>query len=129
MGIFGALWRIKAIFESGRADTNLAHPVSKEIRIFSDMMDETKEFPMPDLIELGPKQVSEHARANGLIVPLKGYRIYVYGASTSGLKPQNWMTVKSSGLSTSQLQSPRLLLTLKSAKLNDSPSFTSHDHL
>ena len=34
------------------------------------------------------------AKANGLLVPLKGYKIYVYGASPNGLTPQGWLIVK-----------------------------------
>lgn len=63
--------------------------------LFSDMMNETKELPMPALIALGPERLLERTKANGLVVPLEGYRIYVYGASPSGLTPQAWMTLQS----------------------------------
>jgi hypothetical protein len=36
----------------------------------------------------------ERAKAEGLIVPLNGYKVYLYGAATSGLTPQAWKTVK-----------------------------------
>ena len=58
------------------------------------MMNETKEFPMPELLEMGPDRMLEQAKANGLLVPLNGYKIYIYGASTSGLTPQAWSALK-----------------------------------
>ena len=91
--IFGALWRIKAIFEPDPT-TNSQRAVSKEIWIFSDMMNETEEFPMPKVVDLGQKQLLERAQSAGVIVPLIGYRVYVYGASTSGRIPQTWMTLR-----------------------------------
>ena len=91
--IFGGLWRLKAVFESDpQADPS--HPLPKTIWIVSDMMNETKEFPMPRLIEMGPERMLEQAKANGLIVPLSGYKIYVYGASPAGLMPQTWTAIK-----------------------------------
>jgi len=36
----------------------------------------------------------ERAKANGLLIPLNGNKIYVYGASTSGLTPEIWATLK-----------------------------------
>jgi hypothetical protein len=91
--IFGGLWHLKALFESGPKSDSLPS-VSKTIWIFSDMMNETNNFSMPELIELGSQRMLEHAKANGLIVPLNGYRVSIYGASTSDLTPQAWMTVK-----------------------------------
>ena len=32
----------------------------------------------------------ERTKANGLLVPLAGYRVYVIGASPAGLSPQAW---------------------------------------
>jgi hypothetical protein len=32
----------------------------------------------------------ECAKANGLLVPLNGYRVHVLGASPSGLSPRSW---------------------------------------
>jgi hypothetical protein len=91
--IFGGLWHMKAIFESSpRSDTS--HSATKTIWIFSDMMNETKEFLMPELLEFGPDRMLERAKANGLIVPLNGYEIYVYGASPSGLTPLAWRALK-----------------------------------
>ena len=42
----------------------------------------------------GPEKMLEQAKANGLLVPLKGYKIYVYGTSPNGLTPQGWLIVK-----------------------------------
>jgi hypothetical protein len=58
------------------------------------MMNETPGLPMPALLATGPNGMLEHARANGLLVPLKGYRIHVVGASTRGLTPQAWNNIK-----------------------------------
>jgi hypothetical protein len=91
--IFGGLWHLKAIFES-ISKTNRSHQVSKTIWIFSDMMNETKMFSMAALIEMGPERMLERAKANGLIVPLKGYKVYVLGASPCGLTPEAWFRVK-----------------------------------
>jgi hypothetical protein len=90
--IFGGLWRMKALFESGSASGD--NGVSKTIFIFSDMVNETKEFQMPAILPSGPEKMLEQAKANGLLVPLKGYRIYIYGASPNALTPQGWLTVK-----------------------------------
>jgi hypothetical protein len=90
--IIGCLWYLKALFESGaKSDVS---GITKTIWIFSDMMNETKDFPMPALLEIGPERMLERAKANGLFVPLNGYKIYIYGASPSGLTPQAWATVK-----------------------------------
>jgi hypothetical protein len=91
--LFGALWRLKTLFESD-AKASTTHSGPKVTWIFSDMMNETKEFPMPELINLGPQEMLNRAKSGGLMVPLDGYVIYVYGASTSGLTPQAWTTVK-----------------------------------
>ncbi|MHB8217059.1 MAG: hypothetical protein ACYDDS_13360 [Candidatus Sulfotelmatobacter sp.] len=91
--IFGGLWQLKAIFESSpKADTS--HTISKIIWIFSDMMNETKDFPMPALIEVGSEKMLDRAKTGGLIVPLNGYKVYVLGASTSSLTPQMWFRVR-----------------------------------
>jgi hypothetical protein len=90
--IIGGLWHLKALFESGsKSDVS---GVTKTIWIFSDMMNETKNFPMATLIEIGPERMLERAKANGLLVPLNGYKVYVYGATPSGLSPQAWETLK-----------------------------------
>jgi hypothetical protein len=86
--IFGALWHFKTLFESGPRGT------SKTIWIFSDMMNETKEFPMPTLLTNGAEKMLEQVKSNGVLVPLKGYKVYVYGATPSGLTPQAWLTIK-----------------------------------
>lgn len=91
--IFGGLWHLKALFESS-PQTNGSQPVSKTIWIFSDMVNEAPAFPMPSLLEMGAEKMVEHAQAKGLLVPLNGYKIYVSGASPSGLTPQAWVTVK-----------------------------------
>lgn len=52
------------------------------------MMNETKDFPMPTLIALGPEQMLERAKTNGLVVPMNGYKVYIYGASPGGIAPQ-----------------------------------------
>jgi hypothetical protein len=91
--IIGGLWHLKALFESAPG-SDTSHVLPKTIWIFSDMMNETKDFPMPTLIALGPEQMLERAKANGLVVPLNGYKIHIYGASPSGLTPQVWITIK-----------------------------------
>jgi len=92
--IFGGLWRMKALFESS-SEPDASHSPTKTIWIFSDMMNETKEFPMPELLDMGPERMLERAKANGLVVPLNGYKVYVSGASPVGLTPQTWLTIKS----------------------------------
>jgi hypothetical protein len=91
--IIGGLWRLKALFESSPG-SDTSHVLPKTIWIFSDMMNETKEFPMPALIEMGPDKMLDRARANGLLVPLNGYKVCVYGASTSGVTPQAWAAIR-----------------------------------
>ena len=49
---------------------------------------------MPSLMDLGPGQMMERAKANGLVVPLEGYRVHVAGVAMGGLTPQTWFTVK-----------------------------------
>lgn len=85
--IFGGLWQVHALLDSTRSQ-------DKEINIFSDMMNETAAFNMPALLALGPEKMMNMARSNNLLVSLKGYRIRVLGASTSGLTPQAWETMK-----------------------------------
>jgi len=41
----------------------------------SDMMNETQDFPMATLIAIGSEQMLERAKANGLLVPMNGYKI------------------------------------------------------
>jgi hypothetical protein len=89
--IIGGLWHIKALLESG---TTRQASWKREIWIFSDMMNETAALPMPALLATGPERMLEHAKANGLSVPLNGYRIHVVGASTRALTPQAWNTMK-----------------------------------
>lgn len=92
--IFGALWRTKALFESV-GKPGAAQSAEKTIWIFSDMMNESAAFQMPSLLPLGPEQMLERAKANRLIVPLNGYKVYVYGASPNGLSPEAWLAIKS----------------------------------
>jgi hypothetical protein len=68
--------------------------VSETIWIFSDMMNESASFNMPALLPRGPEKMIERAKANGLLVPLTGYRVYVVGASPAGLSPQTWNALK-----------------------------------
>lgn len=89
--IIGALWRMKTLLES--ASPNAA-PGEREIWIFSDMVNETPALPMPALLPGGADNLLEHANVNGLVVPLKGYKVRVAGASTRGLSPQAWKTIK-----------------------------------
>ncbi len=90
--IVGALWHMKTLLDSIPAADSKR--VSKTIWIVSDMMNETPGMLMPALIPLGPQKMLEHAKANGLIVPLQGYKIHVIGAATTGLSPQSWNTIK-----------------------------------
>jgi len=91
--IISGLWHLKALFESApKSDTS--HALPKTIWIFSDMMNETQDFPMPTLIAIGPEQMLERVKANGLLVPMNGYKIYVYGASPSSLTPQSWIAIR-----------------------------------
>lgn len=89
--IIGGLWHMKTLLESGDAK-RASEP--KELWIFSDMMNETAAFPMPALLAAGAARMLEQAKANGLVVPLKGYRIHVVGASMVGLTPQAWNSIK-----------------------------------
>jgi hypothetical protein len=91
--IFGALWRFKALFESGPQSNKTQEPL-KTIWIFSDMVNETREFPVPSLIAMGPEKMLEHAKATGLLIPLNGFQVYVHGASLTGMTPQAWTTIK-----------------------------------
>jgi hypothetical protein len=89
--ILGALWRFKALAES-HEDGRTAS--TKDLWIFSDMMHETKEFSMPELLTLGSRQMLQKAGAERLLVPLKGYTVHVCGASTSGMSPREWRAVQ-----------------------------------
>lgn len=89
--IIGGLWRIKTLLESSSPNDKAG---SREIWIFSDMMNETAALPMPALLASGPDKMIERVKANGLLVPLKGYRIHVLGASTRGLTPKAWQTIR-----------------------------------
>jgi hypothetical protein len=68
--------------------------VSKTIWIFSDMMNESANLNMPALLPAGPEKMIERVKANGLMVPLAGYRVYVIGASPAGLNPQTWNALR-----------------------------------
>ena len=91
--IIGGLWHLKALFESGPSG-EASQGAAKTIWIFSDMMNETPHFLMPALLGIGPERLLERAKANGLVVPLRGYTIHIQGASPSGLSPQAWLTIK-----------------------------------
>jgi hypothetical protein len=58
------------------------------------MMNESAAFEMPSLLPLGPERMLERAKANRLIVPMNGYKVYVYGATPNGLSPEAWLTIK-----------------------------------
>ena len=92
--IIGALWHFKALFESLPSPGSSGEPPTRTLWIFSDMMNETREFPMPALLDIGPERMFERAKAKGLLVPLPHYKIYVYGASTAGLTPRSWGTIR-----------------------------------
>jgi hypothetical protein len=68
--------------------------VSKIIWIFWGMIIETKEFPSAELIEFGPQRLLRAREKDGLLVPLVGYKVSIYGASSSGLTPKVLNTVK-----------------------------------
>jgi len=89
--IFGALWRMKALMENG---TQASSATQRDIWILSDMVNETPALHMPALIAAGPERMVEQAKANGLLVPLKGYRIHVVGASPRSLTPKAWNGIK-----------------------------------
>lgn len=89
--IFGALWRLRAFMDS---DPQVRRDAIREIWIFSDMINETPTLMMPALIASGPQKMLEQAKANGLVVPLRGYKIHICGASMRGLSPQAWNAVK-----------------------------------
>jgi hypothetical protein len=91
--IFGGLWHLKDAFESAR-QVHSSGEGAKSIWIFSDMMNETKEFPMPELLGIGPERMLERAKASGLLVPLAHYTVHIYGASPAGLTPRSWMTIR-----------------------------------
>ena len=59
------------------------------------MMNETREFPMPALLAGEPGHMLDSVKANGLLVPLNGYKVHIYGASPVGLTPRMWTTIKS----------------------------------
>jgi hypothetical protein len=92
--IIGALWHFKALFESLPSSSSRGEPPTRTLWILSDMMNETREFPMPELLDIGPERMFERARANGLLVPLPRYKVHVYGASTAGLTPRSWGTIR-----------------------------------
>lgn len=82
---------MKTLLESG----DMKHaPEQRELWIYSDMLNETPSLPMPALLSTGPDRMLEQAKANRLVVPLKGYRIHVVGASLRGLTPQAWNNIK-----------------------------------
>jgi hypothetical protein len=91
--IFGALWRAKVLLQPAEEDGG-KNSTSRTIWIFSDMMNETPSFPMPQLINLGSEQMLERASDGKLLVPLNGYHINVLGASTDGLTPRIWPGIR-----------------------------------
>jgi hypothetical protein len=91
--IFGGLYYQKVLFDS-RPNHGSHDESPKAIWIFSDMVNETAEFAMPELLEIGPERMLERVKATGILVPLSHYKIYVYGASASGLTPRSWNAIK-----------------------------------
>jgi hypothetical protein len=89
--IFGALWHVKSVLESGEKHRS-SNQSSRDIWIFSDMMNETKEFALPQLVE--PERMLERAKGLNLVVPLTAYKIHIIGASPTGLTPQRWMQLR-----------------------------------
>lgn len=83
--IFGALWRLKALFDSDSRKPS--DSIQKTIWIFSDMVNETKAFSMTNLMQTDPKNTYN-------VISLKGYRIHVCGASTIRMTPLQWVTVR-----------------------------------
>ncbi|GEM_PF-1614905 len=93
--IIGGLWHIKALFESSSQSPQAVGRASVRIvNIFSDMKNDSRDFSMPDLLALGPDRMLERVKGTDLLVPLPRYKVYVYGASTTGLTPRSWMTIK-----------------------------------
>jgi hypothetical protein len=91
--IFGALWRFKAWFDFAPSPRAIPR-ISKTVWIFSDMVNEARQFPMPILATSGPDKMLEIAKERGLLVPMNGYKVYVYGASPRGLTPQSWAAIR-----------------------------------
>jgi hypothetical protein len=89
--IFGALWRLKALMGS---DPQVRPGATREIWIFSDMVNETAALMMPALVANGPHKMLQQTKTNGLLVPLRGYKVHVSGASMRGLSPQSWNAIK-----------------------------------
>ena len=90
--IFGALWRLKIIFDSNTNEESDA--IQRTVWIFSDMQNETRTFPMPEHISTGSESLLQDAKARGLVIPLKGYSIRVCGVPTMGLMPTDWIMVR-----------------------------------
>ena len=90
--IIGALWHFKVLFESFPSLSG--ELPTRTLWIFSDMMNETAEFPIPQLLEIGPERMLERAKTGGFVVPLPHYQIHIYGASAAGLTPRSWNTIK-----------------------------------
>jgi hypothetical protein len=90
--VIGGLWQLKTLLESDTKSSSDAD--LKTIWIFSDMMNESANLNMPALLPAGPEKMMEQTKANGLIVPLTGYKVYALGASPAGLTPQAWNALK-----------------------------------
>jgi hypothetical protein len=75
--IFGAVARAKALFEE---DPNNTHYL-KELHLFTDGVNETPAFNMPALLPTGVENMLSLARANRLVVPLPGVRVYMWAAA------------------------------------------------
>jgi hypothetical protein len=88
--LFGVLARANAAFESVPDSAHLV----RDLYLFTDGVNESS-FNMPALLPTGVDNMMRVARTNRLIVPLAGVRVYVYGASTAGLTPEAWSTIRS----------------------------------
>lgn len=88
--IFGALARVKVEFGAEAGGKS----IPKTVWIFSDMVNDTQEFPMPKLLQLGPRKMLQRARIEHLMLHLEHFSIRVQGASTAGLTPLNWLEIR-----------------------------------
>ncbi len=89
--IIGALWRIKTSIE---AAGDASQKWKKELYILSDGLCDTKRLNMAELLPYGEQKMLEIVRAEGMLVPLAGYRIRFYGASMTGHTPATWNAMR-----------------------------------
>jgi len=89
--VFGALSRVNVLFESGNVADQSA---SKDVWIFSDMMNDTKKFSMSERDWTTAEEMLDNAKGEGLLIPLKGYSIHICGVSTASMSAHRWMIIK-----------------------------------